>query len=75
MNRIKKLLGMCEHDWRFVYIKRTSHYDLYGSSKRYDSLSFTVKIMCKNCGKYDTIESEYFDEDALEDLRKFFLDI
>jgi hypothetical protein len=71
-NGLKKLFRMCEHKWAVYKIG-----DEIPISKEqmYDAMQFTVKIMCKNCGKYDTIESEYFDEDALEDLRKFFLDI
>lgn len=65
MNRIKKLLGMCEHNWKFVYVTRMSHCDSYGESKHYDSLNFTANIMCEKCGRHKSINSDFFDKDSI----------
>mgnify|MGYP007004425740 CR=1 FL=1 len=65
MNRIKKFFGICEHDWILVYIKRTSYFDTYGSSKHYDSLSFTANIICKKCGRHRSICSDFFDKSSI----------
>lgn len=33
---IKKLLGMCEHNWKFIHVTIMSCYDSYGASKHYE---------------------------------------
>lgn len=56
---------MCEHDWRFVYRKRTSYFDVYGSSERYYLLSFTVNIICEKCGRHKSICSDFLDKSSI----------
>jgi hypothetical protein len=62
---IKKLLGICEHNWKFVYVTSMSFYDSYGASKHYNSLQFIANIMCEKCGRHKTINSDFFDKDSI----------
>jgi hypothetical protein len=54
---IKKLLGMCEHDWRWGGGVMIGHHNQYG---QYYIMSFKVKLICHNCGKITTEKSKLF---------------
>ena len=54
---IKKLLGMCEHDWRYEYTTLIGHND---ESYNYHAMSFKVNLICCNCGKITTEKSKLF---------------
>jgi len=59
IKKIKKLLGICEHKWVLASCSTTR---ACGKRDRYDALQFRVQIMCENCGKHKSLESEYFDK-------------
>lgn len=54
---IKKLLRMCEHDWRWGGETLIGHSD---ESYNYHAMSFKVKLVCGNCGKITTKKSKLF---------------
>lgn len=54
---IKKLLGMCEHDWRCGGETLIGHNDEY---HKYKAMSFKIKLICDNCGKVTTEKSKLF---------------
>jgi len=57
IKKLKKLLGICEHNWQEDDIKT---YSIYTDCSCYVmSTRFCAKISCKKCYKEKTVKTEY----------------
>ena len=59
IKKLKKLLGICEHNWIIYGFTTTRVCD---GAPKYEALQFKARIMCENCGKYKLLKSKYFDK-------------
>jgi hypothetical protein len=63
IKKIKKLLGICEHNWAVCSYGLIPH----SCSNKHNALQFVVDIICDNCGEHKVLESQIFDESSIAD--------
>jgi hypothetical protein len=63
IKKIKKLLGICNHDWVIFKYGQITHL----CNDEYSALQFVVNIICDNCGEHKALKSQIFDKSSIVD--------